>query len=219
MIPLYDGRRTESPRPRIFKKALAISLLGHLTFLGVFSFSFGPGIPSSGYADVFFLGQFLRHSDLAVAVCAAQAGAMINPKAFLNDKAGREYSFYAPDCLRPEIPPAPLSARKIFIQQPETKPAPAAGKGKEAVVMFYPPLPRHFLLYFKDRQEVHIELMFNVTVSGGIDSIAVRRKVSSGNLEADLLAMRYIKHYLFIQKGYFPGGDWQTVKIDLGPKE
>jgi hypothetical protein len=81
--------------------------------------------------------------------------------------------------------------------------------------MFYPRLPYHFALYFKDRQTVHIELMFQVISGAQRNSILVKRRVSSGNLEADLLSMRYISRYLFIQQRGFAPNKWQTVKIDL----
>jgi len=47
----------------------------------------------------------------------------------------------------------------------------------------------------------------------------IKRKISSGNLEVDLLTMRYIGHYLFIQQKRFTPNNWQTVKIDLSEKE
>ena len=37
----------------------------------------------------------------------------------------------------------------------------------------------------------------------------------SGNLEADLLSMRYINHYLSVQQQMFPVNKWQVVKIEL----
>ncbi|MGE5197021.1 MAG: hypothetical protein ACM3IL_00745, partial [Deltaproteobacteria bacterium] len=74
------------------------------------------------------------------------------------------------------------------------------------------------LLYFKDRQAAHIELMFNVLPDGKSNSMDIKRKISSGNLEVDLLTMRYLSHYLFIQQAGFPANKWQTVKIELSPK-
>ena len=84
--------------------------------------------------------------------------------------------------------------------------------------MFYPRLPPYFSLYFKDRQVAHMELMFKITSSLKNSSISIKRKISSGNLEADLLCMRYINHYLFVQQGIFTSGDWQAVKIELSAK-
>jgi len=86
---------------------------------------------------------------------------------------------------------------------------------KESAIMFYPRLPYHFALYFKDRQTVHIELAFAVISGDKRNSILVKRRISSGNLEADLLSMRYISRYLFMQQRGFVPNKWQTVKIDL----
>jgi hypothetical protein len=86
---------------------------------------------------------------------------------------------------------------------------------KESVLVFHPLLPYQLQLYFKDRQTVHIELMFNIISGRENKAIVVKRKISSGNLEADLLSLRYISHYLFIQRARFQPNNWQTVKIDL----
>jgi len=83
---------------------------------------------------------------------------------------------------------------------------------REPVFTLHPLLPYQFDLYFKDRQQVHIELEFCVTRSNNRNFISLRRKISSGNLEADLLSMRYIGHYLFIQQEGFASNVWQTVK-------
>lgn len=84
--------------------------------------------------------------------------------------------------------------------------------------MFYPRLPHYFNLYFRHRQAAHIELMFNISASATASSIIIKRKISSGNLEVDLLSIRYIGNYLFIEQSRFPHNTWQTVKIDLSTK-
>jgi hypothetical protein len=89
---------------------------------------------------------------------------------------------------------------------------------KDSSIMFHPLLPYQLQLYFKDRQAVHIELQFKIEPGMGRRSIAIRRKISSGNLEADLLSIRYMQHYLFIQQARFSPDTWQTVKIDLTTK-
>jgi len=117
-------------------------------------------------------------------------------------------------------PPVALSLNKdkiIFAQN--LIPRYVASERKEPAIMFYPRLPYHFALYFKDRQTAHIELSFQVTSAGKRNSIMIKRKISSGNLEADLLSMRYISHYLFIQQAKGVANKWQTVKIDLSAKE
>jgi hypothetical protein len=102
----------------------------------------------------------------------------------------------------------------IFQSAPPSLPI----RKKEAVIMFYPQLPYNFLIYFQDRQLVHIELMYNIISRDSANSIIIKRKISSGNLEVDLLSMRYIGHYLFIQQDAFAPNIWQTVKIDLSTK-
>lgn len=87
----------------------------------------------------------------------------------------------------------------------------------EPAFTLHPLLPYRFDLYFKDRQQVHIELEFSVTRSDSRNFVSLRRKISSGNLEADLLSMRYIGHYLFIQQARFSAGVWQPVKIEFSP--
>jgi hypothetical protein len=90
---------------------------------------------------------------------------------------------------------------------------------KESSIMLYPALPQHFLLYFKDRQIVHIELLFWIDSIDRTGYVDIKRKISSANPEADLLAMRYISRYLLIQKMQFLPQSWQTVKIELSPKD
>ena len=81
--------------------------------------------------------------------------------------------------------------------------------------MFYPRLSHDFMFYFKDRQAVHIELMFRIDGNEQMNQVVLKRKISSGNLEADLLCMRYLSHYLYTQKTAMPIDKWQAVKIDF----
>lgn len=82
-------------------------------------------------------------------------------------------------------------------------------------VFLHPLLPSEIQMYFKDRQQVHIQLLFKIIDEGKKNSVVVARKVSSGNLEVDLLCARYIWHYLRMQQSRFSSNAWQTVKIDL----
>ena len=205
-----------------FKKGIVISVLWHACIAGVFSFSFGKKIPSPQYASTAFLGAILHPTDLIpgrlpgkrvfifshVPLHGAQTEA-------LNSAKG-EYTLMPSYALKPQVTMWSESSKPSFL--PATTMLVSPVKKKEAVIMFYPPLPYHFLLYFKDRQEVHIELLFNLVDSGIASSVTVKRKISSGNLEADLLSMRYISRYLFIEQAKFLPNKWQTVKIDLRPK-
>lgn len=92
-------------------------------------------------------------------------------------------------------------------------------KKDRPVVMLYPRLPYQFNLYFKDRQVAHVELMYNITKQNSHNSIVIIRKVSSGNLDADLICLRYINNYLSAQQERVCVTDgWKTVKIELSAK-
>ncbi len=199
----------------IFKKTVLFSLLGHLTVFSLFSFSFGNKIPKADYTPVFFWGDFLHSTDLIPAKAAALT--MNRGEIFPLSKPLKESPQVSALYLKPAVNLAFGNDKLPFVPE-KTLPESAAIK-KEPVVMFYPQLPPHFLLYFQNRQAVHIELMFNIISSGKVNAVNIKRKISSGNLEADLLTMRYISHYLFIQQSGFPRDDWQTVKIDLSTKE
>jgi len=203
------------------KKSIFISLLGHITLFSIFSFSFGYKIPKVDYTGVSFWGAILQSPDLISREnFKSQDTKEIFMKKFNTkpiDKTNREYPCLSSYYLKPAAI-ARLNEDKIIFVQKKT-PMLLSPARKAQAIMFYPLLPYHFLLYFKDRQVAHIELMFNIISSPRTNSIAVKRKISSGNLEADLLAMRYISHYLFIQQAGFPMNDWQTVKIELSPKD
>lgn len=128
---------------------------------------------------------------------------------------GKDFRFRHFLAQKPAKPAAvpPSLARECSIAFPA---APGdLNREKDSVVMIHPLLPYQLQLYFKDRQSVHLELAFKIISSGHKNYVIVKRKISSGNLEADLLCCRYLGHYLFIQQAKFVPGTWQTVKIDL----
>ncbi len=214
-------------------QAIVISLLGHVALFGMFSLSFGPKIPEMNFARVCFWGAILRSSDLMnsrnfdmghktgrlTGKSEISALDKINRKNLL---ASRDY-FPALAGSRPipnnnwrEKPPVSLTLnQEKIISMQRLAPISLMPAKKESAIMFYPRLPYYFALYFKDRQTVHIELMFAVISGDKRNSILVKRRVSSGNLEADLLSMRYISRYLFMQQRGFAPNKWQTVEIDL----
>jgi hypothetical protein len=204
----------------IFKKTVFISLLSHLAVFGIFSFSFGPKIPAVNYAAVSFQGAILNSHDLISrpAFGAKGISRLFFKKADTRGLAKKkiDYPSLSNYYFKPQLAPA-LSKQKVGFQPPPAATTFVPAR-KESVVMFYPPLPYHFMLYFKDRQAVHIEIMFKVDSSGGRNSLEIKRKISSGNLEVDLLSMRYLSPYLFIQQNRFTPNNWQTVKIDLSPQ-
>jgi len=199
----------------IFKNTVLFSLLGHLTVFSLFSFSFGNKIPKADYAPVVFWGAVLRSADLMPRRDAVLK--IKNPEFSSPAKVTKESPVISNIYLKPAINLA-VSTQKLSFAPGPVAPL-ASGVRPEAVIMLYPQLPQNFLLYFQDRQVVHIELVFDIISGGKANSVTIKRKISSGNLDADLLTMRYISHYLFIQQAAFPQDSWQTVKIDLSTKQ
>jgi hypothetical protein len=218
--------------PPLFKKSLIYSLLGHLTVLSIFSFSFGRRLPSAAdYAKVAFWGDFLAAYQVSKPLSAGYdlARDSINNigiiKGFFARKPetgvlkNTEIKPYAAPkwYIKPQLVSGFGVEKRVFVRK--TAPERFVRKSTEPSIMFHPVLPYDFTIYFKDRQVAHVELMFNIVSSGKRNSIEIKRKVSSGNPEVDLLTMRYISHYLFMQENRFSPDNWQTVKIDLSAKK
>jgi len=216
-----------------FKQTIFISLLGHITLFSMFSLSFGPKIPEVDFARVCFWGAIFRSPDLMnsrIFDIGYKTGRLTGKSEIsVLDKINRENLLASRDYFPAEAgsrpipnndwggkPPASLTfnQEKIAFTQ-KLAPISLMSGRRESTIMFYPRLPYHFALYFKDRQTVHIELMFQVISGDKRNSILVKRRISSGNLEADLLSMRYISRYLFMQQRGFVPNKWQIVKIDL----
>lgn len=202
-----------------FKRTVFISLLGHMALFSIFSFSFGRRLSSLNFNAVSFLGASLHNPDLygpmiPYARSLKERFRRHSPQILTNAK--KEF-FFARDYLKPAAAVS-FNNEKLFLKEtPDLKIS--KPKGNETAIMFYPRLPAHFNLYFKDRQAVHIELMYRICRNNAEKpSIIVQRKISSGNLEVDLLTMRYISRYLFVQQVHFPVDSWQKVKIDFSAK-
>jgi hypothetical protein len=202
----------------ILRKTVTLSLIGHITAFSIFSFTFCGRNPGINYTNVSFLGSVLRKADLSSQRFKNTDNVVLNfkPDTSALDKVNREYALVLPQYTKPSVV-LPLSDKKM-IYALDRKPTAYSWKKEEPVIMLYPELPQNFLIYFKDRQRVHIELEFNVMTSAMTNTVSIKRKVSSGNLEADLFSMRYISHYLFIEQSRFVPNKWQTVKIDLSAK-
>ncbi|MGB4521593.1 MAG: hypothetical protein WBI28_06670 [Candidatus Omnitrophota bacterium] len=203
-----------------FKKTIFISLLGHITAFSIFTFSFGNKIQIANYANISSWGQVLKGYDLRLGNNYNTSG---NKKLNFESLKAPEAEKEASDYLLPRAYSKPFARlamqdeKEVFSRHLTENQFPK--RRKEAVVMFYPALPYHFILYFKDRQVVHIQLDYNAALNVNKKNIiTVRRKISSGNLEADLLCMRYIEHYLSIGQDRQFLGEWKTVKIELQPK-
>lgn len=214
----------------VLSKTIFISLLGHIAFFSILSLSFGNRIPKSDYTCVSFWGQFLRSSQVSPPFLGG-AGLSIKEffirkpdtlaldksrtNALVRDKITRQSPLPTSYYLKPPLSLVSHTEKETFIKK--SLPLLFSSR-REPTIIFHPLLPYDFTLYFKDRQVAHVELMFNVLSTPLRNSIVIKRKISAGNLEVDLLVMRYIGHYLFIQKTCFTPNNWQTVKIDLSAK-
>ncbi|MDD5165930.1 MAG: hypothetical protein PHQ57_00870 [Candidatus Omnitrophica bacterium] len=205
----------------IFNKAIIFSVLGHVTIFSLFNFSFGQRVPKLDFANIYSLGAILQKADLASNrgdfnapkiknnfFAKAQARALL--------KADNTYPALTDYYLKPQFDIIAGGAEKVSLSIPAA--LPVTLRAKESPLVFHPRLPEHFLIFFNDRETVHIELMYNVVPRSKTNIITLKRKISSGNLEADLLSMRYIGHYLFTEQSKFMMNKWQTVKIDLSAK-
>lgn len=212
---------------QVFKKTIFISLLGHITVFSIFGFSFGNRIPNAEYARVYFWGQLLRNSQVNQPI--SREPALLSEQHFpaiagsrlifsaMRDPVTNLITERENDWLKkPPFTLAFNSGKEVFIEKPTNKVF--SPRRKEQTIIFHPLLPYGFTLYFKDRQVAHVELMFKPVSAGIRNSILVKRKISSGNLEVDLLVLRYIGHYLFIQQPRILVNNWQIVKIDLSAK-
>lgn len=201
-----------------FRKSFYISLAGHVTVFGIFAMSFGEKIPAID-SRTYFNGSILNRGDLQPKVHVRPYGnwAVFKKTQALqfckSEESGTPVeNFYVK-------PPSGLEIiREKYTPVRDFKAGSPAPRRKESVMMFYPAFPYSFSLYFKDRQLVHIGFIFNIPSSARSSPIIVKRKVSSGNLEVDLLSMHYISHYLSVQRSRLPQNIWKDVKIELSRK-
>jgi len=201
----------------IFRRTLFLSLVSHITLFSIFSFSFGNRLPAVDFASVSFWGQILTRADLAsfrprqargTKLTRPEVNARALGKVQKETAVEKEGFYIKPACSLREASQKLLLAPEINFP----KPAPPA---KTSVVMFHPLLPYNFLLYFAGRQAVHIELMYKNAPTVSANTLMLKRRISSGNLEADLFVMRYFSHYLFVEQPNLAKSTWQTVKVDL----
>lgn len=202
------------------KKSIAISFFWHIVVFSIFSFSFGKRIFKIDYPSVYFWGVMLISASDTHRSANTNIGKIAREKVdtLLASRPGPQ----RPLIFRYSLKKPPVSLRVDAEKASFTAPASALlpiPQKKKPVFEFYPLIPYHFTLYFRDRQVAHIELLFKINASGKMNSVAVKRKISSGNLETDLLVMRYINHYLFLQQAMFPADSWQEVKIDFSAKK
>jgi len=204
------------------KKSIAISFIGHLAVLALFGFSFGKKLFGGGYSPVYFWGQLLNNSQIIKPeqISSALLNKMISVRAdslSLDTAAGEQDFVLERFYSKPNNGAILIREKELFY--PAVPESPPIIRRQEPSILFHPALPYSFALYFQDRQVVHVELAYNIVPSGAINSIIVKRKISSGNLEVDLLSMRYINRYLFMQQARISPNQWRSVKIDLSAKD
>jgi hypothetical protein len=195
------------------KKIISVSFAGHIALLALFStfrFSFGDVRPRAAFAPVISCGSMFPQTAPAPEPVRPFLRTPVRAPAAAPSSGPVLFDYYIkPASVLPYVPDRePVVSSPIFPEIPERK---------DPVLLMHPLLPYQFELYFKDRQTVHIELEFEITRAEDRNFVSLRRKISSGNLEADLLSMRYIEHYLFIQQARFMPATWQTVKIEFSP--
>jgi hypothetical protein len=121
--------------------------------------------------------------------------------------------------FKPHLVPGILDASKPVLLFKKEPPILTEIIKREPVVLLHPVLPYNVALYFRDRENAHVELLFNINSRGQRNPvILLKRKISSGNLEVDLLTMRYISHYLSIRESDFTPDKWRSIKIELSTK-
>jgi len=199
------------------RQAIIISFLGHTALFGMFKLSFGPKVPEAGFSRVYFWGSLLRVPDITnkygFDIGYKSGGFKGKAEMIVLNKINRQDSLTPIEYSKPPASAVFNEEKLSFVEEPIS--LPLIAQRRESAIMFHPRLPYNFTLYFKDRQSAHIELSFEVISGDKRNSVLVKRRISSGNLEADLLSMRYISRYLFIQQAGFAPNKWQTVKIDL----
>ena len=210
----------------LFRKTIFISLLSHITVFSIFGFSFGRVMPAAGSGRVNFWGQILNVSQVVKPEVAPKAALLKKDKFFLpahlpdapNQQSGGELKAVSGYFFKP-FSPAVFGREKAPFAY-KAPPPPIPRERAEGGIIFHPVLPYHFTLFFRDRQLAHVELSFRLVPHTAQNTFEIKRKISSGNLEVDLLSMRYIWHYLFVRQADLTAADhWQTVKIDLSRED
>lgn len=215
----------------IFKKPFFVSLCLHLSLFSLVSFSFRPQIFSSNVFSITYFGGnipsfgVIAGSSHPPAFTRGKLFSFFNQKqtelffkASVDGARKKRYATLLRQYLKPNLTRNSTTDKSAYS---EMKKAPYfLSQHKTPVFIFHPILPTGFSLYFKDRQLAHVELSYRMSSDIGSRPLpVVKRKISSGNLEVDLLCKRYITNYLFAQRLTFAPSGWQVVKIDLSGKD
>lgn len=199
------------------RNAVLFSVAGHIAFFSLFSVSSGNRLPRADFSSAYFWGRYLQDSQVASIKASVFKPALVLPVSSKPDTTAltkrNEDRIELPYNLKPQICLPFNNEKESYADKPLDYTF--SPKRREPIIVLHPLLPYTFTLYFKDRQVAHVELMFNIAGPREKRAINLKRKISSGNLDADLVTMRYISHYLFIQQASFANDKWQSVKIDL----
>jgi len=200
------------------KSAIFISLICHIVMFNNIELTFSNRIAEKGrvfaFSKIFFLGSILDTSTpLGIDGEHSRKIGYSLDRIITKSNAGLYMGIKpALELYTTKSNAGLYLGNKITYFQPS--PIPLIRQANSGI-MFYPPMPYHFLLYFKDRQTAHMEVAFYISPEGKVARI--KRKISSGNPEVDLLIMRNLTHFLNLCESNFALGSWQTVKIDLSP--
>jgi hypothetical protein len=214
-----------------FKRPFFVSCCVHLCVFSLFCFSFKPRTINVPVFAVSYLGEGADSFNAGVGFPNAPAFTRRQLFSFFNlkrsrlfsrtgldDAKNKRYRMLLSTYLKPRLAVAGSGDKRGFVDKGE--PARFLLPHKAPVFVFHPILPAGFSLYFKDRQLAHVELSYRLSSGPGLRFLPeVKRKISSGNLEVDLLCQRYITNYLFAQRLAFAPSAWQVVKIDLSDKD
>jgi len=198
------------------KFALIVSLACHVVCFRGVDFTFGKKLDAQSLKafKIFFLGSILGGEDSLQSESDSPVGMdKLTQRLFLNMLQVQPlpgYEFTSQKQAPEKLSLMKLTQEKISYYKPC---APAQRKEIEPSVMFYPSMPYHFLLYFKDRQTAYMEVDYYISAHGKV--MGIKRRVSSGNPEVDLLIMRNLVQFLELYKSNLVLDSWQTVKIDL----
>ncbi len=194
------------------RRTLLISLAGHLVLFGLFGISFGKKLPQISLPHVFFWGRYAPAQ--GVIDRRPAPGPVVDSWLIPGAGGSRDFSFGP---AAPRKPAAFPFIRKENFREQESGPPPAPKRSEDSITL-HPVLPYGLTLYFKDREVAHVELAFRIVPRGLRNPVEITRKISSGNLDADLVTMRHMTHFLFIQQRSFAPNTWQGVKIDLSTR-
>jgi len=198
-----------------------ISLTAHLLALSVFSVSLNRASVVD-YPYIFFGAGLLDPADFDISVTGECRKRAVPAKRFkfrIPSASGRAEESFRPGqdsaVLKPEA--LPVRPARIQFSLPERSESPHIGVNQP--LLMYPMLPAYLPLYFKDREKAHIGLSFRIMPASpdGKDYIEIKRKITCGNPEVDLIVLRQVEYYLLLQRRYFQGARWHNVNIDFSP--